>query len=101
MFFKLWARGIIERYTLFRKPLINHLCSTVYFITGPYKAIMEKAQILYEDSCLFENPFPSPHEDVLTRVDTWKSAARLCDVKEEVPDMRQGWFKNVSYATGF
>ena len=38
-------------------------------ITSTQKAIAEKAQSLYEDSCLFENPFPSPHEDVLTKVD--------------------------------
>ena len=50
-------------------------------------AILVKAQPVYEDSCIFETPFPTPQQDMLARVDAWRSAARQCNVKGTVPDM--------------
>ena len=65
-------------------------------IPGPQRAIVKKAQSLCEDSTLFEDPFPNSHQEVITRVDAWKSAARLCDLKGEIPNMEDKWFKYVS-----
>ena len=42
------------------------------------------------------HPFPNPQQDVLVRVDTWKSASRNCDIKGENPDLEDGTDKYVS-----
>lgn len=34
-----------------------------------------------------EEPFPSPQQDATARVDAWKSASRLSDIKGAIPEM--------------
>jgi hypothetical protein len=45
------------------------------------------AQDICEDAFVFEDPFPIPQEDIMGRVDAWKSAARQCNIKGAVPDL--------------
>ena len=49
--------------------------------------ILDLTQHMCEDSCIFETPFPTPQKDMSTRMDSWKAAARKCDIKGEVPEM--------------
>ena len=46
-----------------------------------------KAQDICEDTFVFENPFPNVQDDIMGRVDAWKSAARQCYIKGAVLDM--------------
>ena len=48
--------------------------------------IQRKAQGICEDAELFEEPFPSPQQDATARVDAWKSASRLSDIKGAIPE---------------
>ena len=65
-------------------------------ITGVRLAILLKAQNIIEDSCIFKDPFPNPQQNLLGRVDAWKSASRNCDIKGEIPDLEDGTDKYVS-----
>ena len=49
--------------------------------------ILLKAQGICEDARLFEEPFPSPEQDATARVDAWKSASRLGDIKGAITEM--------------
>ena len=44
-------------------------------------AIMMRAQNIFEDTCVYENPFPTPQLDMITKSDVWRSTARLSNVK--------------------
>ena len=45
------------------------------------------AQKIYEDICIFETAFPTPTQDVIARIDTWRSATRQCNIKGKMPDL--------------
>ena len=49
--------------------------------------ILLKSQGICEDARLFEEPFPSPQQDAIARVDAWKTAFRLSDIKGAIPEM--------------
>ena len=49
--------------------------------------ILLTAQVKCEEAGLFEEPFPSPQQDRTARVDAWKSASRLSDIKGAIPEM--------------
>lgn len=69
--------------------------------SGMRLAILIKAQNICEDACLFEDPFPDPHQDVIGRVESWKSASRHCGIKGEIPDMNNNVDKYVSNTARF
>ena len=49
--------------------------------------ILLKAQGICGDAGLFEEPVPSPQQDATARVDAWKSASRLSEIKGAIPEM--------------
>ena len=52
-------------------------------------AIMMRAQNIFEDTCVIENPFPTPQLDIITKSDLWRSTARLSNVKGVIQHMDQ------------
>ena len=49
--------------------------------TRQESAIMKVAQRIFEDTWIFENPFPTPHQDCTAIYDAWKSTSKQCKVK--------------------
>ena len=56
-------------------------------LTPKQWTIMMVAPKIYEDACIFETVFPTPPQDMTARIDTWRSAARQCNIKEKIPDL--------------
>ena len=45
-----------------------------------------KAEGICEDAGLLGEPIPGPQQDATARVDAWKSASRLSDIKGAIPE---------------
>jgi hypothetical protein len=58
-------------------------------------SILLYAQSILEDACLFEDPFPSAQQDVMSRIEAWKTASRQYGLKGAIPGM-EGVDKYVS-----
>ena len=56
----------------------------------------KKKKNICKDSYIFENPFPTGQEDVISKIDAWKTASRQCDIKGKVPDVGRSVDKFVS-----
>ena len=54
-------------------------------LTGIKWSIFNKTKVLYEDSYIFKNPFPTPTEDTNVGLDACRSASRQCDIKGTIP----------------
>ena len=56
-------------------------------LTSKQWPIMMGAQKIFEDICIFENPFPTPEQDMTAKSDAWRFAARLSNVTGVIRDL--------------
>ena len=49
--------------------------------------VMKVAHRIFEDTCIFENPFPTPHQNWTAIYNGCTAALRQCNVKEGIRDI--------------